>query len=123
MQWFLTLFSTCLPRDLVLRVWDLILLDGNEVLLRTALAIWKGLEERILLVPSADEFYCSMGQLSQEMLEFNKSDSNRLIKDLVEISPFPFLEVSELREKYTFNITPWSQGIAVAKKGLKILYR
>lgn len=45
MQWFLTLFSTCLPRDTVLRVWDLILLEGNEVLLRTALAIWKGLEE------------------------------------------------------------------------------
>jgi hypothetical protein len=45
MQWFLTLFSTCLPSKTVLRVWDLILLEGNEVLLRTALAIWKGLEE------------------------------------------------------------------------------
>ena len=30
MQWFLTLFSTCLPRDAVLRVWDLILLEGNN---------------------------------------------------------------------------------------------
>ena len=38
------------------------------------------------------------------------------------MSPFPFTEVSELREKYTFNITPWSHGIAVAKRGLKILY-
>lgn len=45
MQWFLTLFSTCLPGSTVLRVWDLILLEGNEVLLRTALAIWKGLEK------------------------------------------------------------------------------
>ncbi len=44
MQWFLTLFSTCLPKETVLRVWDLILLEGNEVLLRTALAIWKDLE-------------------------------------------------------------------------------
>jgi hypothetical protein len=26
MQWFLTLFSTCLPRETVLRVWDLIFL-------------------------------------------------------------------------------------------------
>ena len=42
---------------------------------------------------------------------------------LVEVSPFPFTEVSELREKYTYNITPWSQGLAVAKRGLKILYR
>jgi len=45
MQWFLTLFSTCLPRDTVLRVWDLILLEGNEVLLRAALAVWTQLEE------------------------------------------------------------------------------
>ena len=40
MQWFLTLFSNCLPRDTVMRVWDLTFLQGNEVLLRTALAIW-----------------------------------------------------------------------------------
>lgn len=40
MQWFLTLFSTCLPEQLVLRVWDCILLEGSEVLLRVALAIW-----------------------------------------------------------------------------------
>ena len=39
------------------------------------------------------------------------------------ISPFPFSDVEELREKYTFNITPWSQGLEAAKKGLKILYR
>lgn len=40
MQWFLTLFATCLPEDVVLRVWDSILLEGSEVLLRVSLAIW-----------------------------------------------------------------------------------
>ena len=44
------------------------------------------------------------------------------MQNLVEIAPFPFTEVSELREKYTYNITPWSLGIGVAKKGLRILY-
>jgi len=46
-------------------------------------------------------------------------------QDLVEISAFPFVEIRELRERHTYNITPWQQlGIAsVAKKGLKILYR
>ena len=29
---------------------------------------------------SADEFYCAMGQLSQEMLQFTTPDSNKLIK-------------------------------------------
>ena len=47
---------------------------------------------------------------------------NSILQNLVEIAPFPFTEVSELREKYTFNITPWSLGIGVAKKGLRILY-
>lgn len=45
MQWFLTLFSNCLPKSSVLRIWDLIFLEGNEVLLRTALAIWDCLAE------------------------------------------------------------------------------
>ena len=99
---------------------------------------------RVLTVKTADEFYSAMGQFSQEMLTFSSTDSNRLIKvnkgqcwpwlqpnalnglilfqNLVEIAPFPFTEVSELREKYTYNITPWSLGIGVAKKGLRILY-
>lgn len=45
MQWFLTLYATWLPRESLLRIWDLILLDGNEVLLLTALAIWDMLQE------------------------------------------------------------------------------
>lgn len=45
MQWFLTLFCHCLPQEAVLRVWDLIFLEGDEILLRTALAIWEGLSE------------------------------------------------------------------------------
>ena len=40
MQWLLTLFSNVLPKDAVMRVWDLTFLQGNEVLLRTALALW-----------------------------------------------------------------------------------
>ncbi len=45
MQWFLTLFATCLPRETVLRIWDAVLLEGSEVLLRVALAIWAKLAE------------------------------------------------------------------------------
>ena len=35
---------------------------------------------RIIPADSADEFYCIMGQLSQEMLEYKTEDTNRLIK-------------------------------------------
>lgn len=45
MQWFLTLFATCLPKPTVMRIWDLILVEGNEILLRTGLVIWNSLSE------------------------------------------------------------------------------
>lgn len=80
MQWFLTLFSNCLPQQTVLRVWDLVFLHGNEVLLRTALAIWGILQDRIITVESADEFYSIMGVVTREMLEFGLMDANNLVK-------------------------------------------
>ncbi|XP_023029096.2 uncharacterized protein isoform X1 [Leptinotarsa decemlineata] len=105
MQWFLTLFCNCLPQPTVLRVWDLILLEGNEILLRTALAIWQVLAERILSARSADEFYCIMGVLMRELLEFGLIDGNSLIKAVVAIGPLT--ELKTLREHYLYNINPW----------------
>ncbi|KAF5278329.1 hypothetical protein FQA39_LY05818 [Lamprigera yunnana] len=110
MQWFLTLFCNCLPHLTVLRVWDLILLEGNEVLLRTALAIWQVLGERILSVRSADEFYCIMGVLTREILEFGIIDANLLVKAIVSIGPLT--ELPALREKYLYNINPWSSNVS-----------
>lgn len=39
-QWLVTLFANSLPKYQVLRVWDLIFLFGNEIMLRMILAIW-----------------------------------------------------------------------------------
>ena len=50
MQWFLTLFATCLPRNTVLRIWDTVLLEGSEVLLRVALAIWAKLGKYVVII-------------------------------------------------------------------------
>ncbi|XP_068899025.1 uncharacterized protein [Tenebrio molitor] len=109
MQWFLTLFCNCLPQPTVLRVWDLILLEGNEILLRTALAIWQTLAERILSVRSADEFYCIMGALTRELLEFELIDANALVKAVVTIGPLT--ELKSLREHYLYNINPWGSSV------------
>ncbi|KAK2584478.1 hypothetical protein KPH14_006853 [Odynerus spinipes] len=108
MQWFLTLFCHCLPQDAVLRVWDLIFLEGDEVLLRTALAIWESLSDRIMTVTSADEFYSIMGVLTREMLEF--TDTNNLIKNIVSLGPLH--GVTGLREKHRYNITPWARKLS-----------
>ncbi|KAK9890804.1 hypothetical protein WA026_012148 [Henosepilachna vigintioctopunctata] len=121
MQWFLTLFCNCLPQPSVLRVWDLILLEGNEVLLRTALAIWQALADRIVRVKTADEFYCIMGVLTNELLENNLMDANLLIKSVVSIGPLT--ELKSLREHYLYNINPWGtmqSPLEFSEKQLKL---
>lgn len=45
MQWFLTLFATCLPNHTVLKIWDSVFFEGSEVILRVSLAIWAKLGE------------------------------------------------------------------------------
>lgn len=110
MQWFLTLFATCLPKASVLRVWDLIFVEGNEVLLRTALAIWESLADRILTVSTADDFYSIMGVLAREMLEFGLMEPNKLIQSIVTLGAFPLPGLGQLRDKYRYNITPWGVG-------------
>lgn len=107
---FLTLFCNCLPQPTVLRVWDLILLEGNEILLRTALAIWQALADRIQHVRSADEFYCIMGVLTRELLEFGLVEPNSLIKSVVTIGPLP--ELKTLRDHYLYNINPWGTPLS-----------
>lgn len=93
-----------------MRVWDLILLEGNEILLRTALAIWQALADRIQHVRSADEFYCIMGVLTRELLEFGLVEPNSLIKAVVTIGPLP--ELKMLRDHYLYNINPWGTPLS-----------
>ncbi|XP_028809930.1 TBC1 domain family member 30-like isoform X2 [Denticeps clupeoides] len=107
MQWFLTMFATCLPHHTVLKIWDSVFFEGSEVLLRVALAIWEKLKERIEYCQSADEFYSTMGCLTQEMLEHSLIDSNELMHTVYSMAEFPFPQLAELREKYTYNITPF----------------
>ncbi|XP_058882841.1 TBC1 domain family member 30 isoform X3 [Acipenser ruthenus] len=107
MQWFLTMFATCLPNHTVLQIWDSVFFEGSEVLLRVALAIWAKLGERIENCQSSDEFYSMMGCLAQEMLEQNLIDSNDLMQTVYSMAVFPFPHLAELREKYTYNITPF----------------
>eukprot|EP00057_Strongylocentrotus_purpuratus_P025668 XP_011680142.1 PREDICTED: TBC1 domain family member 30 [Strongylocentrotus purpuratus] len=108
MQWFLTLFATCLPKKLVLRVWDTLFLEGSEVLLRVALAIWAKLAQPLLEIKSADEFYSQMAALCSEMLQDHLIDGDDLIKTIYSMASFPFPHLNEIREKYMFSITPFS---------------
>uniref|UniRef100_A0A1B0DP68 TBC1 domain family member 30 n=1 Tax=Phlebotomus papatasi TaxID=29031 RepID=A0A1B0DP68_PHLPP len=115
MQWFLTIFCTCLPINSVLRVWDLILIEGSDILLRTALAIWTFLEDRIIGTKTADDFYCKMGTLSAELLSGNLIDSNSLMQRVVDLGPIT--DLKQLREKHVYNVANFKD-----KKGYKLFY-
>ncbi|XP_037954566.1 uncharacterized protein LOC119684574 isoform X2 [Teleopsis dalmanni] len=115
MQWFLTLFCTCLPMTCVLRVWDLVLIEGSDVLLRTALVLWSLLEERVLSARTADEFYCKMGSFSSELLNGHLIDSNGLIEKVVQLGPIA--DIQKLRDKHLYNITPLGH-----KQGLQLYF-
>ncbi|CAK1553693.1 unnamed protein product [Leptosia nina] len=128
MQWFLTLYATWLPRDALLRIWDLILLDGNEILLLTALAIWDMLQDRILSARSADEFYSCMGGGASTVWE--ASDS--LVGRVVSLNSAP--ELPGLRNLHRYRVTPpvppnaptnppiQSAMQSMTKRGLRLFY-
>ncbi|OQR78976.1 TBC1 domain family member 30-like [Tropilaelaps mercedesae] len=63
-----------------------------------------------MAVKSADEFYSIMGVLAREMLEFGLMDCNELVQTICSMAPFPFPQLQELREKYTFDIRPFAHN-------------
>ncbi|CAF3971921.1 unnamed protein product, partial [Adineta steineri] len=118
-QWFLTLFATCLSRRVALRVWDALMIEGSEVLFRTGLIIWSKLAIPVLKVSTADQFYSVMAQLSVQLLDEKIIDADNLIKEIYNFGVFPTPILSELRQKFSFNITPFQQLSAAATNPLE----
>lgn len=98
-QWFLTLFATCLPRSAMLRVWDVLMIEGSEVLFRTGLILWSKLSIAVLKVTTADQFYSAMGHLSVQLLDEKIIIADNLIQDIYNLGPFPTGFLSDLRQK------------------------
>ena len=121
MQWFLTLFATCLPKQTLLRVWDCVFLEGAEILFRTSIAIWDKLSISVMKANSADAFYSQMSVLSIKLFEQTTLDENNLIDKIYSYGPFPLVGLEELREKFTFNITPFQSCLQKNKDSLSQL--
>ena len=47
-QWFFTCFSNCLPFNIVVRIFDCFLLEGEKIIYRVALALFKLKEKNII---------------------------------------------------------------------------
>ena len=50
-QWFVTLFAYSLPFDVVLRIWDVMMLEGTKAVFRVALALLTTQQEALLKLP------------------------------------------------------------------------
>ena len=116
MQWFLTLFATCLPKQLIIRIWDFLLLDGIEILFRTALAIWEKLSNFIIKIENADKFYTLMSSMTIQLLNDNLINEIELTEKIYSYGPVPLSGFNELREKYTFNIKPFQLSLQQSNK-------
>lgn len=67
-QWFMCLFVNTLRIEPALRVWDIFLNEGNQVLFQVAVGLLKLHEEEILLCSDASTLYvCLKGDLYTHM--------------------------------------------------------
>ncbi|KAL5112082.1 TBC1 domain family member 30 [Taenia crassiceps] len=102
-QWFVTLFSTCLPMCTVLRIWDAILLEGSEVVLRAGLVVMAILSQDLMKLPSADKFYSSMSQWMEEIAtgtDWPGLKTVEFISLMYDIAPLPWPRLGDLRKRY-----------------------
>ena len=55
-QWFLTCYAVYFEMDVVVRIWDIFLVEGRKTLFRVGLAILKMLEKRLMAADLGDMF-------------------------------------------------------------------
>ncbi|KHJ40831.1 TBC domain protein [Trichuris suis] len=113
MQWFLTIFATVFPKYLVFRIWDSLILEGSEVLLRVALAIFAKISSRSKAATSADAFYELMSRVSRRLQTMSKAQSESLMQLVYNMADFPFPGLEELRDRHLWNIQPFSSGFSL----------
>ncbi|CDW53398.1 RabGAP-TBC domain containing protein [Trichuris trichiura] len=113
MQWFLTIFATVFPKYLVFRIWDSLILEGSEVLLRVALAIFAKISSRSKAATSADAFYELMSRVSRRLQTMSKAQSESLMQLVYNMAEFPFPGLEELRDRHLWNIQPFSSGFSL----------
>lgn len=82
-QWFITLFSYSLPFDIVLRIWDVFMLEGMKVIFRVGIALLAQQQDTLIKLPferlvsalkkNPDPGKASADQLLRVALDFKMS--------------------------------------------------
>ena len=66
-QWFFTCFSNCLSFNIVVRIFDCFLLEGEKIIYRVALALFKLKEKSLLKAKSFETLMEKMKSLTKEI--------------------------------------------------------
>lgn len=120
-QWLVSLYSTFFHRELSLRIWDCLLFYGPEILIRVALVIWNNLYKHFINISTPIEFYEKMTFLHIKMNQRNFFDTFDVIKKIIEIAPFPFPGLVDLKDSINFNINALSKKYYPNKETTKDL--
>eukprot|EP01134_Creolimax_fragrantissima_P005934 CFRG5934T1 len=125
-QWFPTLFTNLFPQDILFRVWDSILFDGDEMMFRVGLSIMTMLEPQLLGTKDTLRFYEQMKEHTSNMNLSNTIVCDDMIKLAYNMYPFPLPRLAELRtsmEKKRLDIKKTSHNIAVQNETSEFLQR
>ncbi|XP_031556555.1 TBC1 domain family member 2B-like [Actinia tenebrosa] len=95
-NWFLTIFVDSFPIETILRIWDCYFLEGNKVLFRYALAVFKTNEEQILKIEEATGIFNYMRQVPERI-----ADHHALTQTAFQgLNPFPMQKIKTKRNYY-----------------------
>ncbi|KAF9105040.1 GTPase-activating protein [Mortierella sp. GBA35] len=94
-QWFMTLFAYKFPLDLVFRVYDTLLVEGVETLLRFAIALLKANHDQIL----NHDFETLIEFLKNGLFEPYMNDASLFVKDAYNVKVTP-KKLAQYTQKY-----------------------
>ncbi|XP_078382204.1 TBC1 domain family member 2B-like [Oculina patagonica] len=96
-NWFLTVFVDSFPIQTTLRVWDTFLFEGNKVLFRFALAVFKSSEEQLLKCEDHMSIFNFLRQMQEKI-----TDANSLSQIAFQfLNPFP---MQKIRTKRAYHL-------------------
>ncbi|EDV28607.1 uncharacterized protein TRIADDRAFT_51695 [Trichoplax adhaerens] len=96
LQWFLTVYIDNIPIQTVFRIWDCFLYEGDKILFRFAVAIFKIFEEHFLHLDSSTEILTASSEMSSKLWDVNKL----MHAAFFEINPFPMNAITNKRVKH-----------------------
>merc|ERR1719359_453870 len=98
-QWFLTLFINCFPLSMVIIIWDVIICEGLEVVLRIAVSILQVLKDSLLAMQFEEiiKFFKMMRTYDDEDGELNAFRIGQLLMKHTELVKVPQNILDELR--------------------------